>query len=277
MLKFSKRKKLIAIGCSYTADWNSFPPWPTLLAEMLDMECVNLGRCAAGNNYMLSKITDTILTEKSIGLVVVMWSEWQRMSFQKNEKTWYTLSPAAIVRGGDGNQSPLESIRPVDLNTVNTDWRYKMLHSQTPYHSTQNTLRTFIHADILLKNIPYLFIQGTNTIPPYNTDLLKKVNCKLGGPNELHNFWDVNNSRKVAMKTIINSSYLEYIENNIGNKFIGWPIFYPIGGYTFNKLLDKKDKTRLKLRISAEDSHPNGEGHKIMAEEIYNEHEKIYS
>ena len=62
----SSRKKLIAIGCSYTADWNTFPPWPTVLAEMLDMECVNLGDTGSGNDEILAKTIDTVLNEKNI-------------------------------------------------------------------------------------------------------------------------------------------------------------------------------------------------------------------
>ena len=70
----SSRKKLIAIGCSYTADWNTFPPWPTVLAEMLDMECVNLGDTGSGNDEILAKTIDTVLNEKNIGLIVFFTS-----------------------------------------------------------------------------------------------------------------------------------------------------------------------------------------------------------
>ena len=49
---------------------------------MLDMECVNLGKSGAGNDYILAKTVDATLKEKNIGLVVLMWSEWQRIGFQ---------------------------------------------------------------------------------------------------------------------------------------------------------------------------------------------------
>ena len=59
----SFRKKLIAIGCSYTehnlssfyspdVDWN-FPRWPELISEKINMDCVNLGMSGGGNNYIL--------------------------------------------------------------------------------------------------------------------------------------------------------------------------------------------------------------------------------
>ena len=56
------RKKLIAIGCSFTEhaqrDINykkiyPFDVWPQHLADKLDMECVNLARGSMGNEYIL--------------------------------------------------------------------------------------------------------------------------------------------------------------------------------------------------------------------------------
>ncbi len=72
MLK-SSRKKLIAIGCSFTRDTFNLvvrPPgydfhvWPTLLSEKLDMDCLNLGLGSMGNEYISAKLIDTILSEK---------------------------------------------------------------------------------------------------------------------------------------------------------------------------------------------------------------------
>ena len=97
-------KKLLAVGCSYTADCWSFPAWPKLLAEKFNMECINLGQSGAGNGYIYSRTLDTLVTEKNLGLVVVMWSEFQRLDFckkgiwkalhfkvgdvERNEKPW---------------------------------------------------------------------------------------------------------------------------------------------------------------------------------------------
>ena len=50
MSMFSKRKKLIIGGCSYTDNYAKkhkmpeFPIWGELLADKLDMDLINLGR-----------------------------------------------------------------------------------------------------------------------------------------------------------------------------------------------------------------------------------------
>ena len=67
----SSRKKLIAAGCSYTHHYmTSVPPnpnvnfdftrWPEHLSNMLDMECVNIGRAGAGNDQILATTLDAI-------------------------------------------------------------------------------------------------------------------------------------------------------------------------------------------------------------------------
>ena len=270
----SSRKKLIAIGCSYTEhNLNSdispdidhdFPRWSQHLADMLDMECINLGRSGAGNKYILSKIVDTVLTEKNIGLVVVMWSQFQRLDFEYSSTRW----------------------RHININTdqIKIDWDYKQknfkeLHN--PHSATQDALRTFILAEKLLKDIPHLYIQGPPAVSYYNTETLKTIDCgegtpHFGGIENPNAFYIVNDSKRKAAKSFLNSSYFDYVEENLSDKFIGWPIFSQLGGYNVDNILDKVDPERTQLRISDEDCHPNREGHKIIAQEIYNAYEKNY-
>ena len=71
--------------------------------------------------------------------------------------------------------------------------------------------------------------------------------------------------------------YFDYIENNIGNKFIGWPIMEELGGYCVSEILDKEDPLKTTLRISPDDTHPNAAGHKFIAELLYEQYKEIYS
>ena len=257
MLKSSK-KKLIAIGCSYTEHYlrsdhspdidHDFPRWPQHLADMLDMECINLGRSGAGNKYILSKIVDTVLTEKNIGLVVVMWSQFQRLDFEYSSTEWMQIN------------------LDLDIDQTKIDWDYKQknfkeLHN--PHSAIQDALRTFILAEKLLKDIPHLYIQGPDAVSFYSTKrLLTDDNYR--------------ESKQNMVKLFFLSSYFDYVEKNLSEKFIGWPIMREIGGYNVIDMLDKLDPERTQLRISKEDHHPNAEGHKIIAQEIYNAYEKVY-
>jgi len=245
MLK-SSRKKLIAIGCSFTSHYLTsnqspnlnfdFPRWPQHLADMLDMECVNLGKSGAGNDYILAKTVDATLKEKNIGLVVLMWSEWQRMGFQcfPDWNRWTHITP----------HKPYHMV----------DQEKFILEKQNPPHATRNTLRRFIHAEKILSDIPYMFIQGTQAI-----------------------FFRKHLTRRDVSTEILKSPYLDYIENNISDKFIGWPIMSEIGGYCMDDILNKKGPTRLEYRISSYDAHPNAAGHKFIAEFLYEKYKEIYN
>ena len=245
----SSRKKLIAIGCSFTEHYlnnpmspdfdHNFPRWPQHLADKLDMECVNLGQCGVGNKYILSKIVDTVLTEKNIGLIVLMWSEWIRQDFQDPANGWYFFHPHK-------DKSRKERY-PIDLKSRNSILQYN-----DPYNLTMKSLRYFLMSQMLLKDIPYLMIQGTSPLQNMN--------------------------EKTAFKLVIAAMVESKIFNEINpDQFIGWPILEQIGGYTVGDILNKIDPEQKELRISKDDTHPNAEGHKIMSQEIYNAYEKIYT
>jgi hypothetical protein len=248
------RKKLITIGCSFTRDILSFshvsrgvfenssrgvfkpgydfPVWPTLLAEKLDMDCLNLGRGGMGNDYISAKLVDTVLSEKKedIGLVVLMWSGWQRIDYQDIDGVWEKM-----VRRGDA-------------------WN-NILKYNNAHNATTKSLRYFLMSQMLLKDIPYLMIQGV--------DVQYKLAAEQGNVTaELK--WP---------QIFLNSKIFDEIDEK---KFIGWPIMREIGGYNVIDMLDKLDPERTQLRISKEDHHPNAEGNKIIAQEIYNAYEKVY-
>ena len=74
------KKLLIASGCSFTEkDFVSthhpemdctWDKWPELLAEKLNMNCINLGSRGAGNEYIYNSIVEQVIKTKNnkIGL-----------------------------------------------------------------------------------------------------------------------------------------------------------------------------------------------------------------
>lgn len=84
----SSRKKLIVSGDSFTAGaWLDETKgyqkyvWPDILAEKLDMECVNLAQGGTGNEKIHNKIIDELCRPKNIGLAICMWSSFDRWDF----------------------------------------------------------------------------------------------------------------------------------------------------------------------------------------------------
>jgi len=89
------KKILLVSGCSYT-DKNfesifhpnldtSWTKWPELLAEKLNMNCVNLGYSGSGNDYVYSSLLDYIVKDNNdIGLVISGWTRVVRRSYTKD-------------------------------------------------------------------------------------------------------------------------------------------------------------------------------------------------
>ena len=217
------KKILLVSGCSYT-DKNyqsiyhpemdcSWPKWPELLAEKLNMECVNLGRSGAGQEYIYNSILDYTLNIKkeNIGLIIPAWSGASRRDYQSN-KNW---------------------------NNILWDTKGDMIYF------IQRSLRYFYSFQIFCErfNFPYKQLQMISlySIP--------------------HNIvYDIN--IEIAKSTFTSSDYFSLLKFE---NFIGWPVMVKPGFFIRNKF----DYNEKKYLISKQDAHPNEEGHKLIAQTIY--------
>ena len=234
----SSRKKLIAIGCSYTNYERHGTHWPEFLAEHLDMKVVNLGMPGRGNSYMFSILQDVLMLNKftlseskhfkrnlsaaakpyqlhqlinswpkrtefnikneDIGLVVIMWSEFQRMDFE-SKRFWLSFHPHR------------------------NDWKYEkyplekagrdvMVQWNNVFSATLLSMRYFHLSQLLLKDIPYIFVQGTKpTVTPTNAhdrDLIPERYVKRSSYDRdgLVSF------ERISSRAIINSNYFDLID-----------------------------------------------------------------
>jgi hypothetical protein len=235
------KKILLVSGCSYTdpnyysimhPDMNcNWPMWPELLAEKLNMQCVNLAMSGAGNEYIYSTLLDYITTNdtNNIGLVIAAWTQNQRKDYQKENKLWTNLriDPHGHVYG----------------------WMYK-------------SLRYYLSFKILCEhyNLPYKHFQ---MLHPYK-DVLdglkpgeRDIRNKVFDKNFIHEFeGDVKEAKKELAKIIY--QYDKLLQKN----FWQWPCISELGGRYMND--DLKD-----YKISELDKHPNSEGQKLIMEKLY--------
>ena len=264
MSLFSKKKKLIVSGCSYVDDYaksqnmESFPIWPDLLAKKLDMECINVGKCAAGNKEIFSNTVDEIVKQKNIGLVILMWSEFQRVSFYLDrKKSWKSFHPDRDFLTAEWQDQFYDSVKD---NPLKKEMSYRVSKELKAFGmegikgGTYDSIRLMYSFQSICENlqVPFFQVQGPNPI------MSKKG--KLG--------------QKELCLNILNSEYLDKINKET---FLGWPIMPQISGFNIDYHLDLINSDRTVLRISPEDTHPNGEGHEIINEILYDNYKKIYS
>jgi hypothetical protein len=259
------KKLLIVSGDSFT-DRNfrsgahpemdvSFPMWPELLAEKLDMRLINLGRSGQGNEYIYSVLQDTIenIEDKaSIGLVVVGWSQCFRHDYQEGGmrmglyKGW--RAERVNPDQGDIYSWIRKSLRTYQ-NLVYLCERYNI-----PYVQTQMIL---LYKDYLIG------------LPPEDHEIAANhpVGLRPAGP-----LYQYPGNRKRAEKSIL-KLIMEYDKVLNETNFIGWPMAKALGGFNFlaecgvwpeNKFKDNSPNI-----ISKRDGHPNANGHKLIMEYIY--------
>jgi hypothetical protein len=231
-----KNSNLLVSGCSYTDSqfWikrGKGPCWPDFLTEKLNMNLINVAQGGAGNEYIYSSILDTLVVNKNIKFVIVMWSEFQRTDFERlydsrTKRKWTTLHYPRYFGNEWGN--------------VVTDI---LLEHGIGYPSTitKKSLRFFYTFQEMMKSmkIPFLQVSGCCPLSDHGEEY-----------RQLH-----------AIKEIIDSPYLNKIEEKT---FIGWPLFKEIGGYCMEDILDKSSNNRM-----IGDDHPNEKGHKEMSEFLY--------
>ena len=264
MLLFSRRKKLVIGGCSYTDNYartqnmKEFPLWGELLAEQLDMDLINLGRCGFGNKAIYHSLTEEILKRKDIGLVVAMWSEVQRVSFYTDKK------PVPLKDGSVYVPEPWDCFHPERI-VLDAEWHDKF-YAPPKKNPKKSGLRFDISVALRNKflddikggvkeSLGYMYALQTicesNSVPYLQVQGCQPLMSK-GEPIQSVQY-------KEFCNLIIESPYIDKMKKT----FIGWPIDPRIGGYSIDSRLEDKH------RFSPEDTHPNKKGHKLISRILY--------
>tara|TARA_B100000900_G_scaffold225425_1_gene191340 strand:- start:776 stop:1579 length:804 start_codon:yes stop_codon:yes gene_type:complete len=262
------RKKLIVSGCSFTdkdftslsaPDYDcSFPKWPELLAEKLDMDCINLGANGSGNTYIYSTLLEQITRtpKDEIGLVLAAWSQVNRQDYQV-----YTFKKPNFSHQ--------------DMFHNNMVWKNKRIGREGDiFFWLKETLRNYISFQNLCKyyNLPYKQFQMIHPFGGYVNGLRKtdfEIVQNLDNPNFVKKYkYNKTTDNDIAIIFNLLIEYEKFIDEK---NFIGWPPTNSLGGHTIEAktLFDEKGENLKDLIISEYDFHPNEKGHKKIAEFIY--------
>ncbi len=271
------KKILLVAGCSYSNEKFSsvhhpdldvsWPKWPQLLAEKLDMQLVNLSESGAGQEYIYSNIIDKLQTidHSKIGLVIAAWSTAPRRDYQK--ESLYLKNKKWTYDKNDMVQKMIWTNDMYDSKGCMYYWIDKSLRYYYSLHMVCENLKLsykqFQMVDLFKGYLwQELISRRTNDVAD-NKQVPIINNIDDLTVEEKH--WKETQEKKYLAQ-IHNSPYYEIINSN----FIGWPTDPRLNGYSIGeKVLDNTTD-----RISKIDLHPNELGQKKLAKFIY---EKIDS
>ena len=244
------KKKLVVSGCSWgddiffspfhpdmDCDW---PKWPKLLAEKLNMECVNLCKCGAGQEYIYSSLCDYIqkTPKEEIGQVIAAWSTAPRRDYESKDR-WTN-----------------------DRQDIRGDLKYWVERSIRYQYAFQNLMEQ--------EKLPYIQFQMISLYRGHVWELKNKAKKQEDSNifNHLprYTFGEYRYNEKgeklkdVVLNTIKNSPYY----NKFNDKFINWPCDEDLGGFTLEFGVLKEEH-----KISELDRHPNAKGQQKIAEYLY--------
>jgi len=239
------KKILLVSGCSNTEkDFYSeihptldttWPKWPELLAEKLDMHCVNLAKSGAGNEYVYTSLLEYITNYKNntnIGLVIPAWTQSNRKDFSTGWNMRWTNAR-------------------IDPNGDVFSWM-------------RRTLNCYVSFQVLCEkyNLNYLQVQ---MLAPYQDWLYglrpRELDDRYASGFRFKYPGDPDKDNKKIISLINN------YENKVNvDKFLGWPLAEELGGFSLQKRHIRLEHDTI---ISDLDNHPNEKGHQVLAEEIY--------
>ena len=259
-------KYLICSGDSFTDHYwrstehpemdTSWPKWPELLGKKLNMKVINVGRSGQGNEFIYSTLHDVIesIEDKSeIGMVIAAWSQCNRRDYQHA----YAFTPPNKFNNSNHPNSLGGGLGwyadPIDDGGGVTGW-------------VKRSLRIFKSFEYMCEyhNIPYF---QTQMIPLFIDHLSGYATEGWKSRKYTGNY---NEDLESILKIV-----LEYDNIIDVTKFIGWPGYGPIGGFTLSdELLGgspcfNKEQYEYGFIISEEDNHPNAAGQVKIAEYLY--------
>ena len=288
------RKKLIVSGCSFV-DHNfysmsspdidtSFDKWPTIIADRLDMDLINLAFSGAGNNHVLSTLTDCIANtpKEEIGLVLGAWSQVQREDYEVYDP--YS-DPRVAAGQGAWDKGRIDAAKLIakrsnlDRTNRNFIWKNERVgRNGDVFYWVLDTLRKYILLERLCKsyNLPYKQFQMIDPFNGFINGLMKtddEVYENRNNPEfvDRYDYKSILEDYREDRKKII-ELILKYEKHIDLDNFIGWPIQSTIGGFTIEQkclMTPKRAFNRPDLIISQYDFHPNKKGHEIIADYIY--------
>ena len=268
------KKILLASGCSYTdPNYKSCDPdvdpnwkmWPELMANELNLQCVNKAMSGKGADHILDSILEQLAAYGDrVDTVAILWSTSDRLPFFN-----FTLNPIIEINTPHhpSGVDPFPWLDDIGVGRVSQKYFNSAHFQRNDVYRAMilNPIRKiFAIMEICEKrNIKFVMFSGLVYFDHFaiNHMVENKVlpeNCAI--------------SSSEVVKTLLHNPIFAEIDKR-KKHFIGWPILKEMGGYTYDDLRYGKEE----YFISKLDKHPSKAGQETIARCFVERYNDIYS
>jgi len=253
------KRILLTAGDSFSYDFeesaddpglvSDFEKWPAILAKKMDCQVINKSKINASNICIYDHLIENIIKyHDRIDLVVAGWTFGLKTSIFRNyELNFISLKDQDVgdLDSGDQDLSGLAMCmtREDVLVDVATKLENKLRTNDLLFSSIEQSLRLMVYLQEFCdsKNIKCIHYPLCNI---FKTRYEKMKHLEF-------------------LEEMTKNEYFQKIQNY--NNVIGWPCDGNLGGYTYATAYPE-------FIVSEKDHHPNAEGQKMLAQEVYDKY-----
>ena len=260
---------LLSLGCSWT-DPNyfsfqhpdldcSWDKWPNHIAQALNVPVVNKGRSGSSNQYAFKELLNAVLSDNPPSHIIWQLTDWSRIQLADRRLMPCKRLDACVYDGIHRKQSAeylmgLHSI-PLALDG--------------PIPIINNTLYYIQKAIILCRRLDIVLhiFQSDVSIWPFEENYFRSYLKELekDNPTVYKIYYDMIDGRlenlfltQKLIKSVLDLQLFKHIDSLTPSEVYGWPLWLEFGG---KRILANSS-------ISEEDTHPDAQGQKNIADGI---------
>ena len=275
------KKILFAAGCSYTdKDYvsfdNSLPKdrmggwkfWPEIMADELNLTCVNAGKSGRGADFMFNETIKAIaMYGDRLDTIAILWSGSDRSSFYN-----YDFNPLVEIdidprhkRKDGAVWDPFIWMDQIGIGKVNRNfWASQHFNKSVYTHMIENQLIKMLSIIEICKAKNIKLVMGQGLIF-FNYHVLENMWAEKKLTEKAYI------TKKEVLDIFLKNSLFPRLERHKSN-IVGWPFIKELGGRTYDDIRINKEK----YFISKLDRHPNAMGQELFANIFLEQYKKVY-
>lgn len=130
--------------------------WPELISEHFQRKVIVVGQPGAGNKLIQQKVTEQLISENKIHMVLVMWTTMARTMWKRDTNLYENIRPISTYSYNQLERIDMDSFKLVFSKLIDNEHMHHLVdESMNAFYNLQEQLKS--------KKIPYKFFWYRDT------------------------------------------------------------------------------------------------------------------